>query len=280
MLENIESRNNGSENNPIPLFRSSSDNIQAQKSFEAACYKQLTSANTIEEFTGKISGILEKMGFPTFTFSSLTNAPRFIISTLPEALIRSYQKGYFINSDYAVHYGLSGQSSVPIFRSTIENYMAAAPVETLDMARNRKLSNLFKCHGYYDDYLVPLSSGQCCYLFSITTPASDMENFYQNITDHEQKLTLLANLILHLGLLKFNNLFQEAAPPKDINLHSKPVKLLRTIAQDDFTLDQTADRLCISLHTADKHSATIRKALGAKTLAGAIYKAVKRGVID
>lgn len=280
MLENIESRNNGLENNPIPLFRSSSDNIRAQKSFEAACYKQLTSANTIEEFTDKISGILKGMGFPTFTFSSLTNAPRFILSTLPEALTRSYQKENFINCDYAFRYGQSAPTKTAIFRSSIEDYMAAAPVETFDMIRNRRLSNLFKCHGFYDYYLIPLSSGPCCYLLSITTQASDMEGFYKNITAHEQELSLLTNLILHLGLLKFKRTFQEAKPPKEINLNSKPMKLLKTLAENDLTLVQTADKLCISLHTADKHSTVIRNAIGARTIAGAVYMALRRGLID
>lgn len=280
MLENIEPKNNGLENNPPPLFRVSSDSIQAQKSFEASCYKQLTSASTIEEFTDKISVILGQMGFTTFTLAALTNKPRFLLSTLPDELTQSYQKNNFINSDYAFLYSLSAPDAASILRSTIEDYMTNAPVETHDMARNRKLSNLYKCHGFYDYYLIPISSGPTCYLLSVTTQASDMDAFYENITAHEQELSLLANLILQLGLLKFKNLFQEDEPLKEIKLHSKPLKLLKTLAENDLTLDQTADKLCISLHTADKHSSGIRKALGAKTLVGAVYMALRRGLID
>ena len=107
-----------------------------------------------------------------------------------------------------------------------------------------------------------------------------MDAFYQNITAHERELSLLANLILQLGILKFKKIFQEDEPLKEINLHSKPLKLLKTLAENDLTLDQTADKLCISLHTADKHSSVIRKALGAKTLVGAVFMALRRGIID
>lgn len=277
MLENIEPKNNDLDNNPIPLFRSSApDNIRAQKSFEASCYKQLTTASTIEELKDKISVILDQMGFTTFSLASMTNSPRFLLSTQPDDLTKCYQKENFINCDYTFRYCLSA----PILRSTIEDYMTNAPVETRDMARNRKLSNLYKCHGFYDYYLIPISSGAACYLLSVTTQASDMDAFYQNITAHERELSLLANLILQLGLLKFKNLFQEDKPLKEINIHSKPLKLLKTLAENDLTLDQTADKLCISLHTADKHSSVIRKALGAKTLVGAVYMALRHGIID
>jgi len=280
LLKNIEPKNTGLDNNPIPLFNYSSDNIRAQKSFEASCYKQLTSAITTQDFTAKISVILEKMGFTTFSLASLANAPRFLLSTLPDDLTQSYQKDNFINIDYAFRYSLSAPVAAPILRSTIEDYMTNAPVETLDMARNRKLSNLYKCHGFYDYYLIPICSGPTCYLLSVTTQASDMDAFYENIIAHERELNLLANLILQLGLLKFKKLFQETEPPKEINIHSKPLKLLKTLAKNDLTLDQTADNLCISLHTADKHSSVIRKALGAKTLVGAVYMALRRGLID
>jgi len=280
MLENIESRNNGSENNPIPLFRSSSDNIQAQKSFEAACYNKLTSTCSLQDFRAKISEILKQMGFPTFSFAGLFSSPRFLMSTLPEALVRSYQKGEFIRSDYAVHYGLSAPVAAPIFRSTIESYMAGAPLETHDMARNRELSNLYKCNGYYDCYLIPLCSGSARYLFSVTAQTMDMESFYENITAHEQELSLLANLILHLGILKFKEHFQEAEQPKEINIHSRPVKLLSSLAKNDLSLEHSASELCISLHTANHHIAAIKKSLGAKTTAGAVYMAIKRGLID
>ena len=279
-LENIELKNNDLENNSTPLFRSSPDYIRAQKNFEAASYKKLMSAGNIDEFTIKISQILRKMGFSTFSFICLTNSPRFLLSNLPDALMHSYQKKNFINSDYAFLYGQSTPVAAPIFRSTIMKYMAAAPVETHDMARNRELSNLYKCHGFYDYYLIPISSGSACYLLSVTTQASDMDVFYKNITAHEQELALLADLLLHLGLLKFKKLFQTSVLPRKINLHSKPVKLLKTLVENDLTLEQTADKLGISLNTADKHSASIRRALGTRTMTGAVHRAIKRGIID
>ena len=59
----------------------------------------------------------------------------------------------------------------------------------------------------------------------------------------------------------------------------RPMQMLEMMAQRDRTLAQTAEALGISLHTANQHIASARKSLFCKTNAGAVYAAVKEGLI-
>ncbi len=251
---------------------------RSRKSFEVNSYRSLRGARTRQDFTDRITDILAPMGFDAFSFTYLTAIPAMLFSNLPGDLTTACHKGGFIKDDYAISYGLS--SSQPLLRSIIEDYMNAAPIETRDMARNRTLSNLYHAHGFYDFYLVPVISGEDRFLFTVTSRTEDICALYDALTTHETLLHLLGKIILQTAGIKFKKTIERAKSPRPIVTTTKPRKLLQIIAREDLTLAETADRLCISLHTADKHSATIREALGARTISGAIYIALRDGIID
>ena len=59
----------------------------------------------------------------------------------------------------------------------------------------------------------------------------------------------------------------------------RPMQLLELMAQRDKTLAQAAQDLGISVNTANQHIATARRSFFCQTNAGAIYAAVKEGLI-
>ena len=59
----------------------------------------------------------------------------------------------------------------------------------------------------------------------------------------------------------------------------RPMQILGLMGQRDQTLARTAEDLGISVHTANQHIAAARKSLFCKTNAGAVYAAVKEGLI-
>ena len=283
MLENIDLKNDRQNihelNGKQPASQASPTQIaRIQKKFEIICYRSLSSARSQEQFSAKISHIIEQMGFSGFSFTYLTLIPSLLFTDLPKDLVLACKKGGYIKDDYAISYGLS--SSQPILRSTIENYMVEAPVETHDMARNRILSDFYKNHGLHDFYLIPIISGDRRFLFSITSRTDDIYEFYDTVANCEQELMLLGKMILQLGKSKFKDLFEEAKTPHSIKTTAKPRLMLERLAKEDMTLTQLSDVIGISIHTADKHSMVIRKALGARTIAGAVYIALREGIID
>ena len=59
----------------------------------------------------------------------------------------------------------------------------------------------------------------------------------------------------------------------------RPMQVLERMGQHDRTLVQAAQDLGISLHTANQHIAKARRSFTCQTNAGAIYAAVKEGLI-
>ncbi len=62
-------------------------------------------------------------------------------------------------------------------------------------------------------------------------------------------------------------------------MEGKPIRLLATMATEDLNIEQAADRLHISVSTANQHLAKVRRAMGARTTMGALVVAVRRGLI-
>ena len=59
----------------------------------------------------------------------------------------------------------------------------------------------------------------------------------------------------------------------------RPLKLLETMAKNDYGIEKAAAALNLSRTAADKQLAKIRNYLGAKTNHGALYQAIKTGLI-
>jgi DNA-binding CsgD family transcriptional regulator len=66
----------------------------------------------------------------------------------------------------------------------------------------------------------------------------------------------------------------------NIVINPRPLKVLDTLANNDFNIAQVAEYLCISTVTANKHLEAARRAFGAKTNYYAIKQAVLNGLID
>ena len=58
------------------------------------------------------------------------------------------------------------------------------------------------------------------------------------------------------------------------------MKVLSAFANNDMTISQLSDTLCVSSVTVHHHMNTARKALGARTNAGMIKKAMQLGLIE
>lgn len=65
------------------------------------------------------------------------------------------------------------------------------------------------------------------------------------------------------------------------NTHSKPryVQVLYQLGQQDKLLIGAAKELNISINTANQHIAKARRSFACKTTTGAVYRAVKEGII-
>jgi DNA-binding NarL/FixJ family response regulator len=105
-------------------------------------------------------------------------------------------------------------------------------------------------------------------------------HFQRQIAKHEQDLNQLAQAIDYVGTRKFPESFLNSKENSQITVTPKPLQLLNTLAKDNITLKNAASQLSISLDTANKHIANIKRALGANTQAAAVYRAIKEELIE
>ena len=97
-------------------------------------------------------------------------------------------------------------------------------------------------------------------------------------------LRALAELAGHIGPRKFPDAFAaEDEPDPDQpgpKRAAKALRVLTALARDDLTLNEAADKLCISIHSANHQIADARRMFGAATNLGAVVNAVKAGAIE
>ncbi len=102
----------------------------------------------------------------------------------------------------------------------------------------------------------------------------------QKVADKRQSIDWLATTIEGVGINKFGELFRAGEGDKAIRINPRPLRLLNTLAKYDVTLQEAAQLLHLSTDTVNKHVAAAKAALGTTTIAGTIWKAVQKGLID
>ena len=259
------------------------DGQSAQRSaFQISFYKELSISRSFDEFSTKIKKILEDLGFGEYAFSRTSatgEIPRPII-TMPDDMNDIYFREGFYEHDLSLQCAMNDNG--PIFHSVIENYVNDVPFVTDTITQNREIFKLLKSFGYCDFYFIPLGAhnGNGRVLLSVATKDKSVIQFRAHVEVCKDTLHILAQAIDYVGTRKFPDFFLCEHECQKIVITPKPLVLLNMLAQEDLTLLQTADKLSISIHTADKHISAVKKALGASTIHGAIYKAIKVGLID
>lgn len=249
--------------------------------FQIKFYKALSICRNITEFLEKIEKTLKSLKFEEYAFTRLIHTDiENPITTMPPALAESYMNEGLYENDLTLQFALSDNG--PIYYSQIEDSIENVPYITDTIKQNREIFKLSRSFGYTDFYLVPLgaANGGGRIMLAVATKSDDITLFRDYVESCKKILCLLAEAIDYIGTRKFPEFFLCRNESQKIVITPKPLIVLNTLAQDDLTLVQTADKLCISIHTADKHICAAKKALGASTIHGAIYKAIKVGLID
>ncbi len=116
-------------------------------------------------------------------------------------------------------------------------------------------------------------------LFIIFARGSDKAEFREKIKHYEVVIPFLAEAIAYFGFNFFSDYFLNKNVVAELSLTPKPLKLLSILAKDGLTLKESAQKLCISVDTANKHVAAAKQSLGASTPANAIYLAATHGLL-
>lgn len=234
-------------------------------------FQQLTNAKDKDELSIAIMEMIGEIGFSDFCIK--------IIGSPDGTGMCSNEKLISICESKLLSYHMENSAEIVHLK------------ERFDQVRSFPL----KCK-FIDDELIKINSFSDCFSdgvmlsvymarlkrMSIFLMASNSPINLSHINTNYQLICLLAETCCYFASDVFpeevinryaKEIFEESKAMK-----GKPITLLATLVQG-YTLKQAADKLCISLDTANKHAAKAKEIFGARTVAQAVYIAQKNLLI-
>ena len=252
-------------------------------------YKDMMESRSPTELIDRAHAAIRAIGFTDYSMGYTTLFPKHYAptcTTMPEELTSCYRRERLYRYDLAVAHAAYCED--PVFLLDAVTHAVHSPLKTQVYASFVKLAMLYNHNGYSDLYYFSLPApverdeGRRL-LFTVGAKNLSDEPFRARVADNCSVLHLLAEALDYVGTKKFPNYFQargtETTNIRTFGLTPKPLRLLRMIATKNVTLREAAERLHISLDTANKHIAAAKKALGAKTTAAAVFIGLVEGFI-
>lgn len=260
-----------------------SEGQYSSTTFEIRCHQELSKARDLPELKDKILSFVTRLGFTDFSFGRMASknpSAGMVLMTTPNIITDHYRHSDVWQHDLMLQHARACQE--PIFQSTIDDYVANAPLKTESILSNRETRALVRGHGFYDYYATPLKStnGNGNVLLATTAKNMSCVRFKELAEINKEAFAILGRAIDYVGIKKFPNFFLDESESKQILITPRPLLLLNTMAKGNLTLNDAAQKLGMSLSTANKHIAAARAAFGANTNASAVYRAMQEGFIE
>lgn len=250
--------------------------------YEFGYYAELFQAANALDLKQRIAAIVNRLGFSDFSFVRLDDfgeSELTLMMTFPAQLFRAHHGNDPYERDMVIPY--AKEEMKPIYLSTFYDYILQSPIDTVMTRAIKETRRLNESFGYFDCYNIPLKSrnGEDRVLFSVSQRGLCPAEFKLKMRGYETTLLLLAEAIDLVVARKFPELLAKRDSAEKININRGPLRVLDALANNDLKVGQIADKLCISIVTANKHLETARRALGVKTNYAAIRKAITYGLI-
>jgi DNA-binding CsgD family transcriptional regulator len=239
----------------------------------------LASVKDLAQMQRNILTELNRCGLNDYCFGSVKskNVFKSSLGTIPSDFADFYQDKNYFKDDQVLSYLLT--NDVPKFRSTIEDFIDSAPMETDLIRRNRDISSAWKTHGYFDSYLIPINSEDGT-VFMISSKYEDPQSIRRKIEHHKDELIALGKAIRHVCLRKFSDIISvkdTGTPP--LTITKRPLDVLRALANGCPTVYTVAAEMGISINTVNHHIATAKVSLRASSLPHAVAIAIREGLL-
>jgi len=252
---------------------------------EFGYYVILSAATNVDDFKRRITKEVQALGFSEYSFMRLEHfechKEVMKLNTISPDLTRSYYSSGYYKYDLALHYARLNKK--PVFRTAINEYVKQSPFETNETRCIDDVIELNRRYGYYEYFNVPMEArnGNGHVVFTVAHRGLMPLELKKKVNACYSDLTLLCDAIDYVQTLKFSDYFigNSASSENMIKINPKPLRVLDVLANNDFTIGQVADQLCISEVTAGKHLETARKAFQTRTNQAAIKKAIQCGLI-
>lgn len=238
----------------------------------------LAAARTFDEFIQRALDALRGWGVSEFGHIYLRYPADAcdMVGACPPALRERYTHEGFHRDDLFLQHFLMGGPA--IFRSQIDEYIAAAPFKSKSVGDHRLCCNWLQGQAIHETYGYPIPDATPAALFFCSTIGMAASDFQETIHEHRHSIQRLARAFDAVGRQKFKQKFHGLNNP-NLLVARRPLELLQIMSEKDFTLREAANFMGIQLSTANIHIAAAKKALGASTLHGLMDAARREGLL-
>ena len=249
------------------------DSLTAEYSF----YVELSSAKDVKDFKRKIGTAVKRLGFSEYAFIRLNGLvdAELLISVDP-TLVTTYFNHGLHEADLVLQHACEDNIQ-PFFRSVVNEHVFQIPCSCPLTRCMRAADKLNRTYGYYDYYNIPAKAknGLGQVLFSVTERGAAPSVLKRKVKEHYVDLQLLGDAIDFVSTRKFPGelLGDEQLQPHAIKINPRPLEVLEMLANHDLNATQVAERLDITVVTANRHLQAARKAFGVRTTYAALKQA-------
>ena len=247
-------------------------------------YVDLALATDISDFKERIKRVIVQLGFSDFIYMQLetkTTPQQQLFNTLPNELILSYYNAGYCKHDMNIQRAKDNRKL--FFHSTIHDYVSNAPFTSEMTHYMYKIRELNKSFGYYDFCNIPIhpQKNRPRAVLMVTHQNMKSIDLQRTTATCESTLRLLSEAIDTIARQKFADYFidKNACKRHNITITPKPLRVLNTLANNDYSISEIAEKLCISVVTVNQHLKTVRNCFEAKTNYAAIKQAIQAKLI-
>jgi DNA-binding CsgD family transcriptional regulator len=247
-------------------------------------FSDLSLAKDFNDFKQRIFLALKQMGFTDFSFIHINtagDADSLVLTTIPRAISQSYFDPGFYQQVATTVYSSKGNDTP--FQTKLGNHLNQTAFDQVIAGTASEAYKIANSEGFYGFYNLIANSfdGDGKVMFQLIQRDGDSPVFRDKIAQFMRPLELLLQAIDMIVIQRFAVTVGLKRPPLEIvyKINPAPLRVLQYLANNDLTLQCIADKLSISVVTANKHMETVRKNLGVRTNYAAIKKALIQGLI-
>ena len=250
--------------------------------FKEETLHALQMPRTATAFTNTLQRIVNDLGFSHFDITQVgSNLDLDImLSTLPQPMLATYITEQLDKYDLSSEY--INASLSPVFYSDFFHHFSTSPVLVEKIRKNLLIHELMKNYGFHDAYCCPIQKNNSDnkFIFSIHSEDEKSDEFKQLTMNRRAKIASLSGVVCNLlSESSFLHSTDMAKKNNAVKLSRKQIAILEAMGKYSMTQQQAADYVGLSESTVKSYCKLIKNKLGKKTLNGAIFEALRLGII-
>ena len=245
---------------------------------EHASYRtELSSASNQHALKNTLHAIVKRLGFSDYSVMNLhcTAEPQYQLSSLPAAMLDAYFEQRLFTDDMVLQRALNRPE--PFFSSLVYDHVHRAPYRC-KMTQTMAAIDALNCSfGYFESYHIPYKTHNRYLMLSLVAKGVSPLDCKRLVNAAKQRLDALMDAIAFVLRADFTDMLPVRY--QGLPMTPKPLLVLNTLANNDMTIEQVAEKLGISVVTANQHLKTMRTKLGVKSNYACIRYCIAAGLI-